>query len=71
MANGRGWPGPARDWFTPAAAAWEEPGDRAWAEECQLQAATLCLPVPEVAVIVVCYWLRPSPSAGRPSLMVW
>ena len=43
IATRRGRPGEARDWFTRAAAAWQELGDQAWAQECQLAAAEASL----------------------------
>ena len=43
IATGRGRPGEARDWFTRAAAAWQELGDQGWAEECLLGVAEASL----------------------------
>jgi len=43
IATRRGRAGEARDWFTGAAAAWQDLGDQAWADECQLTAAEASL----------------------------
>jgi CHAT domain-containing protein len=43
MANGRGRPGQARDWFRRAAAAWRDLGETAWVQECLLDAESALL----------------------------
>ena len=68
MANGRGRPGPARNWFFRAAAAWAELGDRAWAEECQLQATMASLADggdADVALETLDSWLGERPPPVR------
>jgi CHAT domain-containing protein len=72
IAWAQGRPGQANEWFTLAAEGWQALGDRAWVQQCQLEAAEASLADgkdPDVIVAALDSWLDEGAPVYRSRLL--